>query len=86
MKNEVKKLKALNVEHNKKCVESYQPVNKLRAEFRDFQPYGVKINGINPKSNERRRFLGPVRLLYKIWKLLQMLFYNKTQFDNINWR
>jgi hypothetical protein len=50
MKKEVRILNSLNDENSENCVSSYKSVKSLPAEFRDYEPPGVKIEGIELKE------------------------------------
>lgn len=50
MANEMDILEKMNAENAEKCVKSYRPVKELPVEFRDYEPPGLTIEGIELKE------------------------------------
>ena len=50
MANEMDILGKINAENAEKCVKSYRPVKELPVEFRDYEPPGLTIEGIELKE------------------------------------
>ncbi|CBY09002.1 unnamed protein product [Oikopleura dioica] len=50
MVNEMDILEKMNAENAEKCVKSYRPVKELPVEFRDYEPPGLTIEGIELKE------------------------------------
>lgn len=50
MANEMDILEKMNTENAEKCVKSYRPVKELPVEFRDYEPPGLTIEGIELKE------------------------------------
>jgi len=51
MNGEVAALRGVNQLNQKNCVNYYKPVNLLPAEFRDWQPDGIEIDGVSLVPN-----------------------------------
>lgn len=50
MAQEMAFLEKMNAENKEKCVKGYRPVKELAVEFRDYEPPGLTIEGIELKD------------------------------------